>query len=108
MTVFLWTAAVNVVGSAFTRGRQGTGLGFLSTSIPGGFAVAHATAPLLDGWIGWELGFLAFDGVSAVALWVYARGFDLPRDADPQRVPPGAGEPLGVGRRRARRELNGP
>jgi nitrate/nitrite transporter NarK len=80
VTVFLWTAAVNVVGSAFAQRRQGTGLGFLSTSIPGGFAVAHVSAPLLDSWIGWELGFLAFGGVtalSAVALWIYARGFDL-------------------------------
>lgn len=55
VTVFLWTAAVNVVGSAFTRGRS------------------------LD-------------------LRPRVRPQDVPRDADPQRVPPGAGEPLGVGR----------
>lgn len=80
VTVVVWTAAINVVGSAFAQRRQGTGLGFLSTAVPAGFAVAHVVTPVLHGEFGWERGILTFSLVTlfgSVALWAYTRGFGL-------------------------------
>ncbi len=80
VNVILWTASINIVGTAFVRSRQGTGIGFLLTSIPGGFAIAHTITPVLAGSLGWERTFLVFGAwtmVGAVAFAVYTRGYDI-------------------------------
>ncbi|MEF8851796.1 MAG: MFS transporter [Haloarculaceae archaeon] len=83
--VTLWTAAVNVVDGSFDRDIQGTAIAFLATSIPGGFAIGHLTAPLLADRVGWAgsfpvYGVLAFLGV--VAFAVTSRGGALTVDAE--------------------------
>lgn len=78
--VVLWTAAINVVGAAFVRTRQGTGLGFLLTSIPGGFAIAHVLTPVLATAVGWRSSFLVYGvwtAAAAVGFWGYTGGLEL-------------------------------
>ncbi|MFB6268273.1 MAG: nitrate/nitrite transporter [Halodesulfurarchaeum sp.] len=80
VNVVLWTAAVNVVGTGFVRSRQGTGIGFLSTSVPGGFALAHVFTPVLAQSIGWERSFVVYGGLSmlaALGFFAYTSRFDL-------------------------------
>jgi nitrate/nitrite transporter NarK len=80
VNVILWTAAVNVVGAVFDRTRQGTGIGFLLTSIPGGFAISHVLTPVLAGGLGWPTSFLVYGGVTAVSalgFWGYTTGIEL-------------------------------
>ena len=83
VNVILWTASINIVGTAFVRSRQGTGIGFLLTSIPGGFAIAHTITPVLAGSIGWQSTFLVFGVwslVGAIGFWTYSRGFGIRTD----------------------------
>ena len=80
LNVILWTASVNLVGVAFARSRQGTGIGFLSTSIPGGFALTHLLTPPLLGWMDWELTFVVYGSMTALgalAFFVYTRPYDV-------------------------------
>ncbi len=80
LNVILWTASVNLVGVAFDRSRQGTGIGFLSTSIPGGFALTHLLTPPLLGWMDWEWTFVVYGSMTAlgaVAFFVYTRPYDV-------------------------------
>ncbi|MEF8855722.1 MAG: MFS transporter [Haloarculaceae archaeon] len=77
--VTIWTAAINVVGTVFGPTRQGTSIGFITTSIPVGFAVAHTTVPGIAGAVGWESSFVVFGLLtlsSAAVFWIYVR--DLP------------------------------
>jgi len=79
----VWTACVNVVGATFPADRQGTGIGFLTTSVPGGFAIAHVVAPRLAASIGWVWGFVAFGAWTAIlaaGFWLYTRGFGIRSD----------------------------
>jgi len=78
--VVVWTAAINVVGAAFGPGRQGTSIGFITTGIPAGFAVAHVTMPLLADAVGWERSLLVYGVLtfgSAAAFWLYSRKLRL-------------------------------
>ncbi len=78
--VTLWTAGINIVGAAFGSARQGTSIGFIATSIPAGFAVAHGTMPALTAAVGWERSFVVWGVLtmgSAAAFWVYAAGLPL-------------------------------
>ncbi|MFB6095174.1 MAG: nitrate/nitrite transporter, partial [Halodesulfurarchaeum sp.] len=80
LNVILWTAAVNVVGTGFVRSRQGTGIGFLSTSVPGGFALSHLLTPVLTRSIGWGHSFVVYGVLSMLAagvFFVYTGRFDL-------------------------------
>lgn len=80
LNVVVWTASVNVVGVTFARSRQGTGIGFLSTSIPGGFALTHLLTPTIADLIGWEWSFVVYGSLTAlaaVAFSVYARPYDV-------------------------------
>lgn len=80
LNVVIWTASVNIVGTAFDPTRQGTGIGFLTTSIPGGFAISHVLTPVLAGYIGWERSFVVYGMMTAIAgmgFWLYTREFDL-------------------------------
>ncbi len=86
VNVVLWTAAVNVVGATFDRSRQGIGLGFLLTSVPGGFAVAHAVTPLLAGAVGWPGSFLVYGAMTVIAtggFWVATRGIEIRVKTEP-------------------------
>lgn len=77
VNVILWTAAINLVGTAFARSRQATGIGFLLTSIPGGFAIAHALTPVLARGVGWPRSFVVYGAwtlLGALGFWVYTRG----------------------------------
>jgi nitrate/nitrite transporter NarK len=80
LNVVVWTASVNLVGVAFDRSRQGTGIGFLSTSIPGGFALTHVLTPPLLGWLPWELTFVIYGSLTALgalAFFAYTRPYDV-------------------------------
>lgn len=80
LNVVVWTASVNVVGVTFARSRQGTGIGFLSTSIPGGFALTHLLTPSIADVIGWEWSFVVYGSLTAlaaIAFSIYARPFDV-------------------------------
>lgn len=80
VNVILWTAAINIVGTAFVRSRQGTGIGFILTSVPGGFAIAHTITPVMAEAMGWSRTFVVFGVwtlVAAIAFWVYTRGLDI-------------------------------
>jgi len=80
LNVIIWTASVNIVGTTFVRTRQGTGIGFLSTSIPGGFALTHLLTPSLAEIISWEWTFAVYGGLTALAglgFWVFTRPFDV-------------------------------
>ncbi len=80
VNVILWTAAINIVGTVFVRTRQGTGIGFLLTSIPGGFAIAHVVTPVLAETVGWAQSFVIFGAWtlgSALLFWGYTRDLDI-------------------------------
>lgn len=80
LNVILWTASVNIVGAAFDRAHQGTSIGFLTTSIPGGFAISHVLTPIIAGYIGWERSFVVYGVMTALAgmgFWLYTRRFDI-------------------------------
>ena len=78
--VIFWIASINLVGTAFLESRQGTAIGFMLTSIPGGFAIAHMTTPILADIVGWQRSFLVFGGwalIAAVVFCIYSRGIDI-------------------------------
>lgn len=80
LNVVIWTASVNIVGTTFARSRQGTGIGFLSTSIPGGFALTHLFTPSLAKYMGWEWTFVVYGAITALAaggFWAYTRPYDV-------------------------------
>lgn len=80
VNVVLWTASINIVGTVFVRTRQGTGIGFLMTSIPGGFAIAHTITPILAGSLGWERTFAIFGVwtlIGALAFAMYTQNYDI-------------------------------
>ncbi len=89
VSVVLWTAAVTLTGAAFGPTRQGTSIGFMTASIPGGFAIAHTIGPVVTDWVGWEWTFAAFAVLTvggAVAFWLFTRGLSLQGDvATPTR-----------------------
>lgn len=79
VNVVIWTAAINVVGTVFGPTRQGTSIGFITSSIPAGFAVAHTTVPVIADAVGWEASFVVFGLLalaSAAVFWGYTH--DLP------------------------------
>ena len=80
VNVILWTATINIVGTAFVRSRQGTSIGFLLTAIPGGFAISHTVTPTMAAAIGWQRSFAVF-GIWTVgwtvAFGLYTRGLDV-------------------------------
>lgn len=80
VNIVLWTAAINVVGAVFVRTRQGTGLGFLLTAIPLGFATSHVLTPVLATAVGWPSSFVLYGLVTAAAVgafWRYTAVLDL-------------------------------
>lgn len=80
VNVLIWTAAINIVGAAFGPDRQGTSIGFISTGIPVGFALAHTVEPVLASAIGWEWSLVVYGLltlVSAAAFWLYTRSLAL-------------------------------
>lgn len=80
LNIVLWTAAINVVGAAFVRSRQGTGLGFLLTAIPVGFAISHLATPVLASAVGWPSSFVVYGALTAAAavgFWRYTREVEL-------------------------------
>ena len=86
VNVVLWTAAVNVVGATFARTRQGIGLGFLLTSVPGGFAIAHAVTPLLATSLGWPGSFGIYGATTVIAtggFWAATRGIEIRTRTEP-------------------------
>jgi nitrate/nitrite transporter NarK len=80
LNIVLWTAAINVVGAAFVRSRQGTGLGFLLTAIPVGFATSHVATPVLASAVGWPSSFVVYGlltAASVVGFWLYSAELEL-------------------------------
>jgi len=75
--IFVWNAAIDIVGRAFPADRQATAVATFTASGPIGFALGQAGSPVIAAAVGWPFIFPAFAGLAVVGLvpfWIGSSG----------------------------------
>ena len=75
--IFVWNAAIDIVGRAFPAERQATAVATFTASGPVGFALGQAGSPVIADAAGWPFIFPAFAGLAVVGLvpfWIASSG----------------------------------